>query len=54
MNQHLPTSGSTPVGTRINRPAPREMQVRHLSRRYGLSHEQARLLAGFCFGEGKP
>ena len=54
MNHHLPRSGSTPGGNRVNRPSPRDMQVRHLSRRYGLSHQQACLVAGFFFGEGKP
>ncbi len=53
MNQHLPTLMDGQNGKRINRPKPREIQIRHLARRYGLSRQQAELLANHCYGEGR-
>ncbi|WP_256369771.1 hypothetical protein [Tropicimonas sp. IMCC6043] len=37
---------------RIYYPAPRDLQIRHLRRRFGLTHRQAEVLASWCFGEG--
>ena len=39
------------MGHRTYRPTPREMQVRHLSKRHGLNIRQAELLASLYFGE---
>ncbi len=32
-------------------PDPREIQIRFLARRYGLTRQQAELLANHCYGE---
>ncbi|WP_269432950.1 hypothetical protein [Aliiruegeria sabulilitoris] len=32
-------------------PDPREIQIRFLARRYGLTRQQAELLADHCYGE---
>lgn len=36
---------------RINRSLPRDIRIRRLARRHGLSRHQAELLAGYCYGE---
>lgn len=51
MTRPSSTSTDGPSGKRINRPLPREIQIRRLARRYGLSRQQAELLAGHCYGE---
>ena len=36
---------------RTYRPTPRDIQIRHLCQRHGLTLKQAELLAGLYFGE---
>lgn len=36
---------------RINRQTAREIQIRRIRKKHGLTYRQADLLAGWCFGE---